>query len=262
MSFTPLALGLSAVLVVYLAVVSPLTGKRTYDRLGRTRDQDPGAYRRTFTLWSAELWVLAVVALVIVAIEPNLDLADIGLVTDSLSSTGLGTVAGVVLAMTAALFARRWATSKASKVAKAAKASSVSPSAQAALQQKAVSHLLPRTAVERWYAAGLSVTAGVTEEIVFRGLLIAVGTEAFGLSREVAAACALAIFVAGHAYQGWFGMLAVTAAGFGLTFVYFRTGDLLVPVVVHVMIDLFALAFAQRPRTEPVRETELVREAA
>ncbi|MFF0574839.1 CPBP family intramembrane glutamic endopeptidase [Streptosporangium saharense] len=238
MSFTPLALGLSAVLVVYLVAVSPLIGKRTYDRLGRIRDQDPTIYRRMIVLWSAELWVLAGVALLIVAIEPSLDLADLGLAISRPPSTTLGMVVGAVLFLTVILFARRWASSR-----------SATPE-----KQLAAAHLLPRTKAERWYAAGLSVTAGITEEIVFRGLLIAVGTEAFGLSREVAAALALAAFVAGHLYQGWFGMLAVSVAGLSLTFVYFRTGDLLVPILVHAMIDLFAIVFTQRKRAELVRE--------
>ncbi|MFF4413044.1 CPBP family intramembrane glutamic endopeptidase [Streptosporangium sp. NPDC001559] len=245
MSFTPLALALSVVLIVHLVVVSPLMGKRTYDRLGRTRDQDPGVYRRMLTIWSAELWVLAAMALVIVAIEPNLDLADIGLVINRPAADTLGMVVGAVFMMAVVLFARGWAAARADKTSK---------TTRAALQQKAVSHLLPRTRTERWYAAGLSVTAGITEEIVFRGLLIAVGTEAFGLSREVAAGLALAVFVAGHVYQGWLGMIPVAAAGLGLTFVYFRTGDLLLPIVVHAMIDLVALAFAKRQRTELVRE--------
>ncbi|MEU1736898.1 CPBP family intramembrane glutamic endopeptidase [Streptosporangium sp. NPDC020145] len=245
MSFTPLAFGLSAVLVVYLAVVSPLTGKHTYDRLGRTRDEDPGVYRRMLTIWSAELWAVAAVALVIVAIEPNLDLADIGLVINRPPDTTLGMVVGAVFTMTVVSIARGWAAARGVKTSKAA---------QAALQQKAVSHLLPRTRTERWYAAGLSVTAGITEEIVFRGLLIAVGTEAFGLSREVAAGLALAVFVAGHLYQGWRGMVPVAVAGLSLTFLYFRTGDLLLPILVHAMIDLFALTFSRRQRTELVRE--------
>ena len=236
---SPLMLVLTVILVGYLAVASPLLGKRTYDKLARIRDQDPMAYRRMFTFWIAEPWALAAVALLIVAVEPNLDAADIGLViTEPLDDT-LGTIAGFLVAAAVGMLVFKWLAAKGKPIP----------------GQQAITHLLPRTAVERWYAAGLSVTAGITEEIVYRGLLIAVGTGALGLSKEVAAGCALAVFVAGHLYQGWRGMLPVTLAGFGLTVLYLRTGSLLMPILLHALIDLRGLVFTPQPRRELVGHT-------
>ncbi|MFF3444055.1 CPBP family intramembrane glutamic endopeptidase [Streptosporangium sp. NPDC002721] len=238
MSFTPLTLFVSAVLVVYLAFVSPLLGKRTYDRLAHSRDRDPMAYRRMCAFWCVELWALAAVALFVVAGEPGLDAADIGLVVKEPPDEILGMIVGfLVTATVGALVLRRLA----------ARGKPVPG-------QEAVVHLLPRTTAERWYAAGLSVTAGVTEEIVYRGLLIAVGMGAFGLSEEVAAFAALAVFVAGHLYQGWRGMLAVTLVGFALTSLYLRTGSLLLPILLHVLIDLRGLLLSPGPRREPTGE--------
>ncbi|OUC97158.1 CPBP family intramembrane glutamic endopeptidase [Streptosporangium minutum] len=242
MSFTPLTLVLAVVLVGYLAVVSPLLGKRSYDKLARTRDQDPTAYRRMFTFWSAELWVLAAVALLVVAVEPGLDAADIGLVIKESLDTTLGAIVGFLVAATAVVLVLRWLTAKGKFV----------PGKQTAPGRQAVSHLLPRTSAERWYAAGLSVTAGITEEIVYRGLLIAVGMGALGLSKEVAAAGALAVFVVGHLYQGWRGMLVVTLLGATLTSVYLRSGSLLLPILLHALIDLRGLVFSPLPRREVV----------
>ncbi|MEV7007504.1 CPBP family intramembrane glutamic endopeptidase [Streptosporangium sp. NPDC051022] len=236
MSFTPLTLVLSGALVVYLAVVSPLLGRRAYDRLARTRDRDPTAYRRMFTLWSAELWALAAVALLIVAVEPRLDAAAVGLVINESPDTVLGMIVGFLVAAAAGVLVLRRLAAK----------------GRAVPGQEAYSHLLPRTAAERWYAAGLSVTAGVTEEIVYRGLLIAAGTGALGLSKEVAALGALAVFVAGHLYQGGRGMLMVTLAGLGLTVLYLRTGSLLLPILLHALIDLRGLLLSPQPRREPV----------
>ncbi|MGV9771264.1 CPBP family intramembrane glutamic endopeptidase [Streptosporangium sp. NPDC003464] len=236
MSFTPLSLVLTAVLIGYLAVVSPLLGKRTYDRLARTRDQDPTAYRRMFTLWSAELWALAAVALLIVAVEPGLDAAGVGLAIKEPLDDTLGTVAGFLVAATAGVLVLRGLAAKGRPVP----------------GQQAFHHLLPHTPAERWYAAGLSVTAGVTEEIVYRGLLIAVGTHAFGLSEGVAAFGALAVFVLGHLYQGWRGMLMVTLIGFGLTSLYLRTDSLLLPILLHALIDLRGLVLTPQPRRELV----------
>ncbi|MEV4182801.1 CPBP family intramembrane glutamic endopeptidase [Streptosporangium canum] len=242
MSFTPLTLVLAVVLVGYLAVVSPLLGKRSYDKLARTRDQDPMAYRRMFTFWSAELWALAAVALLVVAVEPGLDAAGIGLVIKEPLDTALGAIVGFLVAATAVVLVFKWLAAKGKFV----------PGRQAAPDRQAVSHLLPRTPAERWYAAGLSVTAGITEEIVYRGLLIAVGMGALGLSKEVAAVCALAVFVVGHLYQGWRGMLVVTLLGAALTSLYLRSGSLLLPILLHALIDLRGLVFAPLPRREVV----------
>ncbi|MGW3364947.1 CPBP family intramembrane glutamic endopeptidase [Streptosporangium canum] len=236
MSFTPLTLVLAVVLVGYLAVVSPLLGKRSYDKLARTRDQDPRAYRRMFTFWSAELWALAAVALLVVAVEPGLDAAGISLVIKEPLDTTLGAIVGFLVAATAVVLVFKWLAAKGKFV----------PSRQA------VSHLLPRTPAERWYAAGLSVTAGIAEEIVYRGLLIAVGMGALGLSEEVAAVCALAVFVVGHLYQGWRGMLVVTLLGAVLTSLYLRSGSLLLPILVHALIDLRGLVLSPLPRREVV----------
>ncbi|WP_031168136.1 CPBP family intramembrane glutamic endopeptidase [Streptosporangium roseum] len=236
MSFTPLTLVLAVVLVGYLAVVSPLLGKRSYDKLARTRDQDPTAYRRMFTFWSAELWALAAVALLVVAVEPGLDAAGIGLVIKEPLDTALGAIVGFLVAATAVVLVFKWLAAQGKFVP----------------GQQAVSHLLPRTTAERWYAAGLSVTAGITEEIVYRGLLIAVGMGALGLSKEVAAVCALAVFVVGHLYQGWRGMLVVTLLGAALTSLYLRSGSLLLPILLHALIDLRGLVFAPLPRREVV----------
>ncbi|MFF5247739.1 CPBP family intramembrane glutamic endopeptidase [Streptosporangium sp. NPDC000095] len=238
MSFTPLALVLSAVLVGYLAVVSPLLGKRAYDRLARTRDLDPTAYRRMFAFWCAELWVLAAVALLIVAVEPGLDAAGIGLVVKEPPSEIIGMIIGFLVAATFSVLVFRRSAARGG----------------AAPGLEAVVHLLPRTTAERWYAAGLSVTAGVTEEIVYRGLLIAVGTGALGLSEEVAALAALTVFVAGHFYQGWRGMFTVTLIGFALTALYLRTGSLLLPILLHALIDLRGLLLSPNPRREPAGE--------
>ncbi|GAA4594612.1 hypothetical protein GCM10023194_62010 [Planotetraspora phitsanulokensis] len=236
MSFTPVTLVLSAALVCHLAVVSPLLGKRSYDRLARTRDQDPTVYRRMSTLWSAELWALAAAALLIVAVEPNLDAAGIGLVIREPPADTLGAVVGFLCAASVGVLVFQ----------------RLAAGGKSVPGQQAVAHLLPRTATERWYAAGLSVTAGVTEEIVYRGLLIAVGTGALGLNKEAAAFLALVVFVAGHLYQGWRGMLMVALIGLGLTVLYLRTGSLLLPILLHALIDLRGLLLSPRPRRELV----------
>jgi membrane protease YdiL (CAAX protease family) len=101
--------------------------------------------------------------------------------------------------------------------------------------------ILPRTPAERRWAVGVALTAGITEEAVFRGLLIAVGTQLYGLPLAVAVAASLALFVAGHTYQGGRGMVGVAVLGGLFTMVYLMSGSLLLAIVLHVGQDLLAL---------------------
>lgn len=76
----------------------------------------------------------------------------------------------------------------------------------------AVSSLTPRTAAEIAVWIGLSVTAGVVEEIVFRGYLQRQFT---ALTRNAAAGIALSaiLFGSAHAYQGFLQVTIIAALG-------------------------------------------------
>ena len=87
----------------------------------------------------------------------------------------------------------------------------------------------------------MAVTAGVCEEIVYRGFLIALGVGVLGLGTTPAALLALALFVAGHLYQGWRSMFLIALVGGALTRLYLTTGSLVLPIIVHALIDIMAM---------------------
>jgi uncharacterized protein len=49
------------------------------------------------------------------------------------------------------------------------------------------------------------------------------------------------VFALAHLYQGWRGMIGVTAITVVFTVLYVRSGSLLLPVVLHVVTDLRGL---------------------
>jgi membrane protease YdiL (CAAX protease family) len=112
-----------------------------------------------------------------------------------------------------------------------------------------VEFLLPHTRDEaRWFAL-VSVTAGVCEELVYRGFLVwalrpYVGTVA-------AFAIGVTVFALGHAYQGWRGVLKTGAAGIIMSTIVWGTGWLIPAMVVHALIDLNSgmLGFAAHERS-------------
>lgn len=99
------------------------------------------------------------------------------------------------------------------------------------------SYLLPVTARERWLFALVAVSAGICEELVFRGWLLnalhSIHAESWTL-----VALAAAIFGAAHFYQGVAGVIMTLVLGLIFCGLYVALGSLLVPIVLHAIIDL------------------------
>jgi membrane protease YdiL (CAAX protease family) len=86
-----------------------------------------------------------------------------------------------------------------------------------------------------------AVTAGVTEEVLFRGYLLERALELTG-SLVVAATLSVAVFALNHVPgRDLRGAIPVLAPGLGLVLVYLLTQNLLVVAVTHVAYDLLLL---------------------
>lgn len=123
-------------------------------------------------------------------------------------------------------------------------------------QMESVVDILPHTARENLLFKLLSITAGICEEIVFRGYAlwylssfvpmwaaILIGATAFGL---------------GHLYQGAAGVVKTGVVGAIAGALFAASGSLLWPIVLHVAIDLQGGAIGWRllgaPERKPVVE--------
>ncbi len=111
-------------------------------------------------------------------------------------------------------------------------------SVRSQLAQIELTEIRPRNGGEALHFQAVSVTAGVTEEIVFRGVLIA----AFALIMPLWAAVILSLiaFVLPHAYQGWNGLVRVAPTGAFLTVFVLLGGSLWPAVLAHALIDMTA----------------------
>lgn len=119
---------------------------------------------------------------------------------------------------------------------------------------RSVSALLPRTHAQRRAFAAVAVTAGITEEILFRGVLTH-AAQHWGASPDVSLAAVSAVFGLGHLYQGKSGILLTGLAGAALGSLAHLTGSLWVPIAVHVAVDLRVLLIV-RPESRPESRTE------
>lgn len=99
--------------------------------------------------------------------------------------------------------------------------------------------LLPVSRRERRWWIVLSLSAGVCEELLYRGYLFhfldaQAGAVMAWLLSSLAFGCA-------HLYQGWRGIVSTTATGLMFGLLAIGTGSLAVPIVVHVLVDLQVL---------------------
>jgi membrane protease YdiL (CAAX protease family) len=111
------------------------------------------------------------------------------------------------------------------------------------------SALIPVTPRERFLFAAVATSAGICEEIVFRGWLLATLHSQMGLGGAMLIFAAAVIFGVMHAYQGVIGVVATAWAGALFCVVYVVTGSLLVPIVLHVLMDA-RFAFLPALRTQ------------
>lgn len=102
-----------------------------------------------------------------------------------------------------------------------------------------VQALLPTTPSERFIWAGLSLTTGICEELMFRGFALQYLTRPpFGLSVELSALVTSLLFGLGHAYQGPRGVLKTVLFGAAMWVLLLTTGSLVFPMIVHTLVNL------------------------
>jgi len=105
--------------------------------------------------------------------------------------------------------------------------------------------LMPRTARERGIFAVLSLTAGVGEEMAYRGY--ALTTLAGVAGAGWAAVITSLVFGVLHGYQGWLGVARTASLGGLLAWGYLASGSLWAPMAAHVVLDLvLGIALADR----------------
>jgi membrane protease YdiL (CAAX protease family) len=89
----------------------------------------------------------------------------------------------------------------------------------------------------------LACTAGVSEEFLYRGFLIAVFVRLFAdstLSVWIAALLSSALFGIGHLYQGKRGIITTFIVGILFSAIRIWSGSLVPAMVAHAAVDLVA----------------------
>jgi membrane protease YdiL (CAAX protease family) len=101
--------------------------------------------------------------------------------------------------------------------------------------------LLPRSTGEKWAFAGLSVCAGLGEEVAYRGYVLTMLIPQLGLVGAVAVSSSA--FGVLHCYQGPQGILRTGIMGAVMAVGLLATGSLWVPILAHTLFDVLAGVF-------------------
>jgi uncharacterized protein len=213
-------------LLIALVLVEPWIGVVLWRRFRRDLAANPGARLRLYRRILALEWSYALAVVATVAGQPH-PAAALGLVAPSLAggsaalrSSLVGLVVGLSLALIAPVLTARGRAFVRSAAGEAGA-------------------LLPANGRERAWFVAVALTAGVCEELLYRGFLFFFLAR-FVPSATVAVIVSAVVFGAAHAYQGRGGVVATALLGACLGGLYVWTGSLWPPIALHALIDLRA----------------------
>ena len=209
-----------------LVAVSPWNARRRFRALTTAIDRgDPMARTRSYRTVVAEKWLrLAAIAVAWIALSRSA--ASIGL-TWEVSTLAIVGYALTALAIGVLVMLAR---------------SALRTDQGRRRTRESIDSLrgfVPHTAAERrWYNA-VSVTAGIEEEIVFRGFLFAYFAGWWsGSPAAVMIVLAGLVFGIGHLYQGAAGVVRAGSLGILFGVIYWMTGSVWAPMLLHAAVDL------------------------
>lgn len=228
----------SLCVILFLLLVMPAWGWLDMRRL--KREQSGVALTRTYVTTVGMMWLLAVLCAVLLpyaltwtapaglAAGMKLDVIPVG--------AFVGLSVGLLIGLCAPVIAvRRHPESIARQLEK-------------------VRFMLPTTPAQRWMFALVCVTAGICEEWIYRGFMLHVLTAQLpSVNGWWLVLMQAVMFGIAHVYQGRAGTLLTGVLGLILGVLYIATGSLLLPMILHALVDLriFLLLPALRTRTTP-----------
>jgi membrane protease YdiL (CAAX protease family) len=117
-------------------------------------------------------------------------------------------------------------------------------------QMDHVKWFMPTTKNEsNYFIFGVSVSAGICEELLFRAYLLL--TLSQYLPTYLAVLVSSFAFGLGHIYQGWGHVFRISLYGGVMALVYLATDSIIMPILFHVIVDMFSGAMAYKVYSDP-----------
>ena len=225
-------------MLAWIVFAEPWLGVKGYRRFLTELPKAQDTRRRFYLRWTGLLTILGSVVLAAFAFLPGLNWSALGMRGDLSRVEPL-----MIIVMVAGSIGGAMAASMMAK-----------PRGTPTQIVGDIAAMLPTTREERRYFILLSFAAGIFEEIVWRGMVV---FTVYAIAPDAAVYWPIAIsaivFGIAHVYQGTKGVILTAYLGGVLCWLYLYSGSLLLPMLLHVVIDVRA-GFS-RPLTSDSRPT-------
>lgn len=228
-------------IILFALVYEPIFGYRDFQKLKVEVKDNEKARLKFYMNTIIGLWIPTVFIFLLVAFT-DLSIGNIGLSVPSINTQPLGpwvtyTVFAVVAVYTIGILYYSIGYHFSGNIR-----SKLTQAKQKQWENVSFSELLPVTNREKKVWNYVSLTAGVTEEIIYRGFLIFALSFLFSdLSIWLVILLASILFGLAHTYQGFMtGVVRTTIFGIVFSILYIGLGSILPLIVLHFLIDYLA----------------------
>ena len=105
-------------------------------------------------------------------------------------------------------------------------------------QMTSLAWFMPKTKPDLFiFTLGLSVSAGICEELIFRGYILNTLSEHVGITFSVIVSSAL--FGLCHFYQGAFNVIRTFIMGIVFCLIYLSCETIIIPIILHIVLDVY-----------------------
>ena len=221
---------------LYYLLFGPIFGYWFFKRFIRQLAADPGMKLRYYknTLMYSWLPAVIVTGIILLSRSPAADLG-IGWIQLNTAAFGKGGTYGIliVFCLLFAVYIYQIIMAKASPAYRD-KLASIKPPPEVGI-------MLPRTDTEKKYWILIATSAGLIEELVYRGFLFFLLSNLLpGFHIYLFILISSMLFGLAHTYQGPAGVLKTGLAGLLFSLVYVCTGSLLPGILLHFIMDYSA----------------------
>lgn len=226
------------IIILFTFIYEPIIGYYDFRKFQSDVQTKQGARICFYLNTIISLWIPTLIVLLLVAFT-DLTFREIGLTFPTINTHTLGpvitfTVFGLallyVLVILYYLIGYRYRSAIRNQLLQAAEK-----------EADGFSEIFPTTEKEKRLWNLVSVTAAITEEIIYRGFLIKAFTTLFPhLSIGFILLIASFLFGLAHTYQGLIGVIRTTVVGIFFSLLYLGFGSIVPVILFHFLIDYFA----------------------
>lgn len=223
--------------IVCLVIYEAVYGTFDYQKFKRKVQHDPRARVRYYKKVMLSLWIQAFLILGVTAIGPN-SLHDIGLKGISINTSTLGPwVTYIAFGLAGMYLISLIYYLIGYKVSKKIRNEIVNVK-KSEFEKSSFKDILPKSKEDKKVWTYVSWTAGLTEELIYRGFLLFALTQLFpNLSIWAILVLASVFFGLAHTYQGYLNVIKTSVFGVIFAILYIGLGSIYPLIIVHFLID-------------------------